>query len=335
MRRTVVNLLLLLSFTSSAQADDTKLTLHYNWSYGTYPHPVDLVLDQEHATACSNFYNGKGIKHMDDNDYYRFILIDPCADITRTLALALKEDAIKYNYNPLQAIGNALNFVRSITYKNDIEVQKVDHYVQYPAETILLGSGDCEDLALLYGAILSHWCVESLLIEIPGAGKNPGHLAAAVNTATFTTTCRENSFYYDIDGQRYYYCEATGPKLRDSNNPVQVLDIGTRLELDGLPAAQYDSATIYRVPLSCDEALTPPSPPQAAPKAVAATAALKPKTDAEKYFVGSVSAKMLCVSSDEAAAAQECKAPQEIYVRQKTKLTKLDVMSFSDCERCR
>ena len=91
----------------------------------------------------------------------------------------------KYGYTPLikhiaqkimernkdtdwKKVKAVFEFVRdSITYKSDWESQGVDNFVQSPEETLDLGTGDCEDFAILIGAILINMNMDVNLIFVP------------------------------------------------------------------------------------------------------------------------------------------------------------------------
>lgn len=62
----------------------------------------------------------------------------------------------------------AFEFVRdSITYKSDWKSQGVENFVQSPEETLDLGTGDCEDFAILIGAILINMGLDVNLVFVP------------------------------------------------------------------------------------------------------------------------------------------------------------------------
>ena len=59
-------------------------------------------------------------------------------------------------------------FVRdSITYKSDWSAHNATEFVQSPEETLDLGTGDCEDYAILIGAILINMGINVDFVFVP------------------------------------------------------------------------------------------------------------------------------------------------------------------------
>lgn len=88
--------------------------------------------------------------------------------MTNDYALYVMSPFDKYEINK---IAETLSFeeIRDldfITYKSDMEVQGVMEYPQYPIETLFLGTGDCEDIAILQCALLMAKGYNTTLIRV-------------------------------------------------------------------------------------------------------------------------------------------------------------------------
>ncbi len=97
-----------------------------------------------------------------------------------------------------------MEFVHQHVYDSLVEDAYGRDYVKYPIETIVERSGDCEDLVILGAALMKARNIDVALLEFPDTtGQGFGHLALGV-CGNF------NGGFYEMDGKKYYYAEATG-----------------------------------------------------------------------------------------------------------------------------
>lgn len=165
-----------------------------------------------------------------DDGYHKMYLSIPVADIEGykssviprmhcpvaadrfiTVDTTMREIADRFND---MTVGKSdeyrINFVNSfvnkcIRYEYDIDNHGYFEYYQYPVETLLLRSGDCEDLAILETAILRAMGYDAILL----IGNE--HALTGVNIDA-------DGRYTEIFGKRYYHLEPT------SGNAVGVSD---------------------------------------------------------------------------------------------------------------
>ena len=104
-----------------------------------------------------------------------------------------------------------------ISYKTDPEVHGHCEYFQYPIETLLLRSGDCEDMAILETAILRAMGYDAILLI------GDEHALSGVNVDA-------DGRYTSVFGKRYYHLEPT------SGDAVGVSDSGA---IPHLPIYKY------------------------------------------------------------------------------------------------
>lgn len=94
-----------------------------------------------------------------------------------------------------------LGFIQdNIEYVSDSESHYSNDYVQYPAETLLLKMGDCEDMAILLHTLYSKAGLDSVILYCED------HFTVGVNVPL------DEGYYVTLPfyGIRYYIAEATG-----------------------------------------------------------------------------------------------------------------------------
>lgn len=139
-------------------------------------------------------------------DYYcNFIEKDDKA--VQYIAKGLKEtvaDAKKlYNWTTEQEIMFLVSFLQQMRYVPDSVFGSAD-YEKYPVETMFDGYGDCEDKAILGGALLKQMGYDVVLVLLLSEDKKRSHMAIAANIPSF-----DKGTYYNFAGKKYYYIETT------------------------------------------------------------------------------------------------------------------------------
>ncbi|MDD1701453.1 MAG: PEGA domain-containing protein [Methanoregula sp.] len=151
--------------------------------------PESLYEYYKNQTHTTDIQSLKGYAISDNDRIYLHDLIGK-----------LKESGGNKNLAARNDYRNAVAFVQSIVYADDIDPQTgtPTDYWNYPIETLVEGKGDCEDTAILTAALLKEMDYDVAVVLLPG------HAAVAVAC----DNC--NGYYYPIDGKRYYYLETTG-----------------------------------------------------------------------------------------------------------------------------
>jgi len=96
-------------------------------------------------------------------------------------------------------------------------------YTKYPLETLVEGSGDCDNLAVLLASILAAGGYDTLvlLVEVDTPQGRAGHAMAAVALpkppADLYKHGRRVAYYYEYKGRRFYLLEATWLRPDDEN----------------------------------------------------------------------------------------------------------------------
>ena len=92
----------------------------------------------------------------------------------------------------------AIDFVQSMVYQFDVDYNGRNEYPKYPIETIVDGSGDCEDTSFLMASILEAIGIDTILFVLPS------HVAVGVACKGCTGE------YHSYKGTDYYFLETTG-----------------------------------------------------------------------------------------------------------------------------
>ena len=129
-------------------------------------------------------------------NFFSFMYSKHDRAVVRELARQLGDSTM----TELERIKTALAFVQALPYAKDRASKGQEEYLRYPVETLADGMGDCEDKAVLLGAILGVWDVDFILL-LP-----PDHLAVGVHCGLL-----EADRYFQFEGKTYYYMETTQP----------------------------------------------------------------------------------------------------------------------------
>lgn len=127
----------------------------------------------------------------------RYVMPDDPA--VRQVADALQEHADEWDFSERRLADRAKDWVyRNIRYVSDSEAHGFPDFWQTPYQTLRLGTGDCEDLAVLYVSICEALGFETVLVS------EPGHLSAGVLLEADEGECTVS-----FDGRTYLAAETT------------------------------------------------------------------------------------------------------------------------------
>ena len=175
------------------------------------------------------------VSHPDDDEYLSHI------------AEAIKQMAQEAGFTAEDYLKSIIRFVRSISYSDDFQSTGFDEYPKYPIETLVDGTGDCEDSSILLVSILQAAGIPSVLL-LTNNSVIPGH--SSVGIAGEGTS---DLISYEYDDKKYFYVEATNIDLAighvlEMYNPEDFLVV----PLDPLPAITYTiddirAGRVYRI----------------------------------------------------------------------------------------
>ena len=169
----------------------------YTWYANDHEATITLDIPQDLYDYYKNQPHPTNVSSGTFSDY---AINDRDRQYLHNLVERLEDSSDFKSYGARNDYRNVVAFVQSIEYQNDIDPvtnQETDYW-QYPVETLALGTGDCEDTAILTASLLKEMGYDVAIVLLPG------HAA----TAVACDNC--NGYYYPLDGKRYYYLETTG-----------------------------------------------------------------------------------------------------------------------------
>jgi len=180
---------------------DSLWRITYKWDFKptnkteTAHFEISIQVDQNSYKDLVNRDRYIGQYHLYAEEY--------CNEIDQ-LVDHFKKIQWQYKWDSYDQASNVLAFVQSfISYRHDKDTRFVEEYPRYPLETLWDRVGDCEDFAILSGAILSRLGLKVALLLYP----NPCHLAFGVETSK--THTMKNLIKDPVHDILYYYGEGT------------------------------------------------------------------------------------------------------------------------------
>ena len=158
--------------------------------------------------------------------YLQYFLTDNDKNILN-LAAGLNDIANSQGFDKLTRINFILSFVQeTIKYADDFQTTGFIDYYQFPVETLVMGTGDCEDKSLLL-SVLSHdlgYDVVLFVMNITGTS-TMGHVAVGVHLEHVNPSNPLIQYLrdsYNYNGKSYYYMESTANQSLNSLHPYYV-----------------------------------------------------------------------------------------------------------------
>ncbi len=139
-------------------------------------------------------------------DYYRYCQPDDCI---RSLVSTIQSDFVLEGTALLREF---MTICHNIEYKTDSDAHGRAEYWQLPCETLLLGTGDCEDKAFLFIAMCKAAGYDCVIVE------EPNHISAGVKVQCGGATVEHN-------GEKYLAVDPTEDSFgKISPNVIHVWD---------------------------------------------------------------------------------------------------------------
>ncbi|MDZ7687108.1 MAG: hypothetical protein U5J64_00020 [Halobacteriales archaeon] len=194
----------------------------------TLPRALYEYYDARHRLDIENIHQGNA------NPYGQYVADQYQSNIVQEVAEYFVSYGRENNLSRRGIIDQVIGFVQQLEYTSDRVNNGFDNYPQYPFETLVLRSGDCEDSSILTASLLKHLGYDVILLLMP----NDAHMAVGVKGETLPGT------YYEHRGNRFYYLEATAPS-RVGEVPSIVEDGRARfLEIRSVPVLVFRWAAV-------------------------------------------------------------------------------------------
>ncbi|MDD4127766.1 MAG: transglutaminase-like domain-containing protein [Methanomicrobium sp.] len=157
----------------------------------------------------NSYYKSQKADHKSRN-FSEYINNTNSQEAVKQIAEKIHSSGEKYGYGKYENAMNAASLVQNcIVYASDKETKNSGECWRYPVETLIDGTGDCEDTVILLAAILDQMDYDVIIFGLLGVGenKNDGHVAVAVKNV-INPVCG-NCALIEFNGENYLYLEST------------------------------------------------------------------------------------------------------------------------------
>lgn len=166
---------------------------------------MDYIWDGMMITIASfsenDYLNMKAMpRRYNVSQYNSYIAEKRNREVLKDIASKIQEACTIAEKSEREKVESALSFVQSIPYMSDMDSKNERDYPKYPIETLFECCGDCEDKCMLLSGILKEWGYKTVYVMYGD------HVALAVGGSEFSP-----GYYFDKDGERYYFMETTLP----------------------------------------------------------------------------------------------------------------------------
>jgi len=174
---------------------DEAIMCSFTWEYGEIDWEWEAEISQQLYQTLHDKPRPRTGEHANYSVYVTHSLDDV---FFQKLASTLSAEGGKLGYTNYQMVELATFFVRTIPYSYDIDSTGRKEYPRYPIETLVDGTGDCEDHAILLAELIRSMNYDAILLAYPT------HMAlGVVDTGNMYGTS------YTHNGKKYYYVETT------------------------------------------------------------------------------------------------------------------------------
>ncbi len=181
----------------------------YGWLFNEEPfrkngreHALRSRLRLERAT----YERFKAMPHTveTDADFVKFADAELDDEVVTNAAARLRAIVAEHGFDRLTEVHLAMAFTLSLRYADD-DADYGGEYPKFPVESLVDKRGDCEDHAILCGAIL-HRLGHRVALVLMSTGSKTGHAALAVEAPE---PLEGVSFHVPQLGADMFYCEVT------------------------------------------------------------------------------------------------------------------------------
>lgn len=194
----------------------------FTWHFNEEPYRKsgrEHVFSASVSVPRSVYEHFKSQSHAvtDDASFVQFVNAELGDEIVLGLASRLRQLVLEHGFDGLGEIHLTMAFTLSIAYASDDEEYGCE-YPKYPVETVVEKRGDCEDHAILCGALL-HTLGHRCGLVLMSIEEEIGHAALVVEAPE---PVEGVSFYVREMGAHMFYCEVTpGGSTTQTTTAVQ------------------------------------------------------------------------------------------------------------------
>jgi len=199
----------------STEIDDHMMM--YDWSFNGVSHQITLNISNDKYQWYLDRNINRSPQYIGTEEMKTFITSDDGS--IKSLSNLLMNRASQYGYDELETINFILAFVQqNIEYVDDGVSTNVSEYWKFPVETLIEGTGDCEDSSILFQSIIKNLGYDVVMIFYI-IDDETGHLSTGVNI-------NDSLDGYSVNYQKmdFYYCETTSNGYQLGEKPNDIPD---------------------------------------------------------------------------------------------------------------
>jgi len=209
---------------SVESSDPLSVSMHYAWKPvgGLTRYSWDIAIPRE----LYQYYENKPRVYFHTEEYetnpYLIYITDPEDDyLLKAMVASIDNLVAKKGLSEEERLYISVAFAQSILYKLDIESTGCEEYPRYPVETLVDEVGDCEDHAILLGALFREMGYDVALILFPETSAHKPHVGLGVAEGRGLTF---DGIFFSKDGRKYYYLETAGGSFFKIGVPTEFTD---------------------------------------------------------------------------------------------------------------
>jgi hypothetical protein len=193
--------------TSSFFISPTVLHYTQTWTYSAYGSESASDYTVRVDILAEDYYAYKSIKRISSQNLQGYsTYVTPDDPVIKEIATQLKTITTSKGYNLYAAANFVLSFVQDIPYELDMDSIGLEDYPRYPMETLVDGTGDCEDVAALFASLIKSpsFNMDAVLVYLTNGVV--AHMAVGLNLGISADPMAATWTYAS---KVYYYCEGT------------------------------------------------------------------------------------------------------------------------------
>jgi hypothetical protein len=194
----------ILDVPASVSTSNETIIHEFRWKYQGIEWEWDAKIPRQIYQVLHNKARPRTI------DYSIYVTHSLDDNFFQALAAELMKEGQTIRFANTQMVELALLFVQTIPYSTDIDTTGLQDYPRYPLETIVDGTGDCEDHAFLLAQLLSSMKYEAVLLDYRGE-----HWAIGI-----ADTGNMFGKGYTYNGKKYFYAETTNTGWKIGDVPL-------------------------------------------------------------------------------------------------------------------
>ncbi len=200
------------------QSSNLTIDKSYQFSYNNTEYEISLSIPRQKYEWYQNLSTNRSPQRLSDKQLMtEFVTSDD--EVIDQLADQLFSIANAEGFSTIETINFVLSYVQyAVPYGDDVATAGCVEYWRYPIETLVDGTGDCEDSTVLFASIVKNKNIDVVLLFYVLDEEN-GHLASAVKLSN-----EHDGVAVEYQNAMFYYVETTDIGFRIGEKPLDIPD---------------------------------------------------------------------------------------------------------------